>query len=193
MQAIQIHTGYSFVSAHAAGMPQNADTVPQNADTMTAWSGTRHDWCMAHTAYQAGLHLTWIIFCSFWLSCLSSGRSKGYAPTNITYNMTPQLHTSAVCMCVARYNSEHCMGLHVCLVKDIKHAARHQSVQARDLTCVTPGDLCATTYAHDTHMKSSSHCSSCVLVCPSACVWMCVNTHLSVIRLASCRQDDLRC
>ncbi len=40
---------------------------------------------------------TWIIFCSFWLSCLSSGRSKGYAPTSITYTMTPHDHMSSIC------------------------------------------------------------------------------------------------
>ena len=43
------------------------------------------------------MQITWIIFCSFWLSCLSSGRSKGYAPTSITYTMTPHDHMSAIC------------------------------------------------------------------------------------------------
>lgn len=43
------------------------------------------------------MQCTWIIFCSFWLSCLSSGRSKGYAPTSITYTMTPHDHMSAIC------------------------------------------------------------------------------------------------
>jgi hypothetical protein len=48
---------------------------------------------------------TWIIFCSFCESVLSSGRSKGYAPTSITYSITPQLQMSATCSHVQKARS----------------------------------------------------------------------------------------
>ena len=40
---------------------------------------------------------TWIIFSSLRLSVLSSGLSKGYAPTSITYSITPHDQMSAGC------------------------------------------------------------------------------------------------
>lgn len=54
--------------------------------------------CVMHWCNSQHWQLTWIIFCSFLLSCLSSGLSKGYAPTSITYSMTPHDHMSAICM-----------------------------------------------------------------------------------------------
>ena len=38
-------------------------------------------------------YITWIVFRKF---LGSSGSSKGYAPTNMTYKVTPQDHTSAI-------------------------------------------------------------------------------------------------
>lgn len=65
----------------------------QTTTTLCMYTCTHHEVQPRTTAHPAR---TWIIFCSFWLSCLSSGRSKGYAPTSITYSITPHDQMSAI-------------------------------------------------------------------------------------------------
>lgn len=69
---------------------------------------------------------TWIIFCSFWLSVLSSGRSNGYAPTSMTYSITPHDHTSAVCTCAGRRSATQAGAARQVRMRGHREASRRQ-------------------------------------------------------------------